>query len=297
MNQVDANPPLVSVVTPTYNQGPFIEEAIRSVHCQDYPRIEHIIVDGGSSDDTRQILSRCETTFSIRWLSEPDKGQAAAVNKGFALARGDVIGWLNSDDVYFDTRAVARAAAALAENPQVDIIYGDIVFIGQNGRILRVQCAPGYRASRLRRGCFIHQPAVFLRRRVIEKHRLDEELSYAMDYEFWLRVGGEFSFMHLPVILAADRHYPGRKMVLGWDRLLRERTLVQARFSSRSWRSPSLGRAVDRLVSGVPRRLKGLFRFQALRKKTDFAFGATFPSILKMIDLQLCRGSIRRLLP
>jgi glycosyltransferase involved in cell wall biosynthesis len=292
----DRNCPLVSVVTPNLNQGRFIEETILSIQRQDYPQIEHIIIDGGSTDESGQILCRCQKAFSIRWLSEPDNGQAAAINRGFALARGEIIGWLNSDDAYFDTRAVRAAVAALAEDPKIDIVYGDIVFIAENGRILRVQCAPRYRTSRLRRGCFIHQPAVFFKRRVIDKYRLDESLIYTMDYEFWLRSSAEFSFKHLPRILAADRHYPDRKMVAGWDHLLREKAQVQARYSSHSRRWLALRRAADRALSGMPRRAKGLLRFLALRKKNDFAFGAALPSIRQMIVNQLFRGSFLRLL-
>jgi len=107
----DVNLPLVSVITPSYNQGHFIEENILSVKSQDYPNIEHVVVDGGSSDMTVEILKKYEGTYNLRWISEPDEGHADAVNKGFAIARGEIIGWLNSDDVYFDHSAVSAGVA------------------------------------------------------------------------------------------------------------------------------------------------------------------------------------------
>jgi glycosyltransferase involved in cell wall biosynthesis len=291
------NQPLVSVVTPSLNQGRFLEEAILSVRRQDYPRIEHIVVDGGSSDATPEILRRYGEASGLRWTSAPDSGQAAAVNKGFGLVHGEIVGWLNADDAYFDTGAVRAAAEALAANPSVDVVYGDIAFIAEDGRLLRVQCVPRFSASRLRRGCFIHQPAVFLRRRVVERHRLDESLTFAMDYDLWLRLSRESAFKRLPAVLAADRHHPGRKMVAGWDRLVRERTDVQVRYGAPPGRLSSARRLLDRATSGLPRRLKGMRRFLALRRKSDFAFAASLPPLRRMVETQLLRGSFLNLLP
>lgn len=290
-------PPLVSIVTPNLNQGRFLEEAILSVRRQDYPRVEHIIVDGGSEDESLEVLRRHGASPGLRWKSSPGTGQAAAVNEGFGLARGEIVGWLNADDAYFDSGAVRAATEALSGDPALDVVYGDIAFVAEDGRLLRVQCVPRFSAARLRRGCYIHQPAVFLRRRVIERHRLDESLSYAMDYELWLRLSGTSAFKRLPVILAADRHHPGRKMLLGWDRLVRERTEVQARYGATAgfWSAPR--RLFDRATSGLMRRMKGLRRFLALRRKDDFAFSASLPPFGRMVRNQLLRGSFLKLIP
>lgn len=158
----DSHPwPKISIVTPSYNQGQFIEETILSVKNQDYPNIEHIIVDGGSTDRTLEILKKYEGTYKIYWISEPDEGQADAVNKGFALAKGEIIGWLNSDDVYFDTHVITRVVQCFNRRKNFDIIYGNLALINKTGLILKIDVAPGFTRSRLLRGAFIPQPATF----------------------------------------------------------------------------------------------------------------------------------------
>ena len=279
--------PLVSIVTPSFNQGRFIEETILSVKNQSYPNIEHIVVDGGSTDNTVEILKMYESSYNLRWISEPDKGQADAVNKGFALSQGEIIGWLNSDDVYFDRDVIRIVVQEFQRHPEADIIYGDIVFISEDGLILKVQCVPSFSYSRLLRGCFIEQPAVFLRRNVIEKYQLDTGLRYAMDYEYWLRIGKEYHFHHLPRILAADRNYSGRKMIAQWDELIKESDKVRRKYGQTYGLEYFIGRYVDKLVSGVPRRLKGLILLLAFYGKQDYAFNAYRDSLLATIQRQL----------
>ena len=99
--------PLVSIVTPSYNQGKFIEDTILSVKNQSYPNIEHIVVDAGSTDGTLKILRKYEKEYNLKWVSEPDEGQSDAVNKGFEMAKGEIVDWINSDDVYFDTMTIS----------------------------------------------------------------------------------------------------------------------------------------------------------------------------------------------
>jgi glycosyltransferase involved in cell wall biosynthesis len=119
--------PLVSIVTPSYNQGQFIEETTLSVKNQDYPNIEHIVVYGGSTDEILEILKRYEGTYNLRWISEPDEGHADAVNKGFAMAKGEIISWLNSDDVYFDKGTISSVMEAFQRHSEADIVYGNCV--------------------------------------------------------------------------------------------------------------------------------------------------------------------------
>lgn len=181
--------PLVSIVTPSYNQGRFIEETILSVKNQDYPNIEHIIVDGGSKDNTLEILKKYKGTYNMRWISEPDKGRADAVNKGFAMAQGEIIGWLNSDDVYLKKDTLRTVVHAFQSHTQSDVVYGDAAVIDIGGRILQVICLPKPSFQRLLRSCYLIQPAIFFRRHVIKQHQLDTKLQFAMDYEFWLMLG------------------------------------------------------------------------------------------------------------
>ncbi|MCK4733699.1 MAG: glycosyltransferase, partial [Methanophagales archaeon] len=115
---------LVSIITPSYNQGRFIEDALLSVKNQDYPNIEHIIVDGGSIDNTLEILRKYENEYNLRWISEPDEGQSGAVNNGFRMAKGEIIGWVNSDDGYFDVSAISSVVKYFDKYKGADVIYG-----------------------------------------------------------------------------------------------------------------------------------------------------------------------------
>jgi glycosyltransferase involved in cell wall biosynthesis len=289
--------PLVSVVTPSYNQGRFIEENILSVKSQDYPNIEHIVVDGGSTDETVKILKKYEGTYNLRWVSEPDEGHADAVNKGFAMAQGEIIGWLNSDDVYFDRGTISAVVEAFQKHPEADIIYGDVAFIWEDGTILRVQCVPGFRYSRLLRGCFLEQPGVFFRRYVVEKHKLDKRLRVAIDYEYWLRIGKLYRFVHIPRILAADRNHRGRISVAASDELRAVSRWLRRQYFSKPDLCLCLEWGLDKLFSGVPRRIKGLIQLICLLKKSDFAFNARATLNARTIRNQLFPPSLEGLKP
>ncbi|MCJ7706656.1 MAG: glycosyltransferase, partial [Anaerolineales bacterium] len=128
------DPPLVSIVIPSFNQAAFLEATIRSVLTQDYPRLETIVVDGGSTDGSLDIIRRYEDRLT-RWLSEPDRGQADAINKGLRLATGEIVAWLNSDDLYLPG-AIRQAVQALAEHPEAGMVYGDGVLIDEDDAIL-----------------------------------------------------------------------------------------------------------------------------------------------------------------
>lgn len=210
--------PLVSIVTPSYNQGRFIEDTLLSVKNQDYPNIEHIIVDGGSTDNTLEILRKYEGTYNMRWISEPDEGQSDAVNKGFGMVKGEIIGWLNSDDLYFTRDVISYVAEELLKKIDVDVIYGDCVIIDENNFVNRVFKAPDWNYNRLLLGfSYIPQPATFFRRTVIAKNKLDKNLHFSMDVEFWLRLGEYYKFSHINKILAADRLHKGAKRLSGGD--------------------------------------------------------------------------------
>ncbi len=203
---------LVSVVTPSFQQGSFIERTLESVRRQSHAPIEHIVMDGGSTDGTVEILRRWSdrVTFS----SGADGGQTAAINAGLARSRGEIVAYLNSDDVYLDG-AVAAAVAAFEADPAADVVYGEAEYIDADDRVTGPYPTEEWSPERLKLICFLCQPAVFLRRRVLERFGgFDERLRYCMDYEYWLRLAaGGARFVHVPIKLAGSRLHASSKTV------------------------------------------------------------------------------------
>jgi glycosyltransferase involved in cell wall biosynthesis len=206
------NQPLVSIITPSFNKGPYIEETIESIRNQTYPHIEHIVIDGGSTDNTPAILKKYNGQLS--WISEPDRGQSDAINKGWRIARGDIIAYLNADDTYTPD-AVMTAVAYFNENPGVGLVYGDGILTDEAGRFIRT-----YRAGEFSLRELIYcrnnilQPALFLRRAVYERiGGIDEDLHLAMDLDYWIRAALLFRIAYIPRPLATAKIYRDAKSV------------------------------------------------------------------------------------
>ena len=202
----------VSIVTPSYQQGQFIERTLQSVASQSAPdfEIEHVVFDGGSSDNTVEILKRFSP--AVRWESKKDNGQTDAVNQGIRATDGEIIGWLNSDDIYCPG-AIACVVAYFKANPEVDVVYGMADHIDLEDHAFESYPSEPWDFDRLQETCFICQPALFFRRRVVEQYGvLDESLNYCMDYEYWLRLGkAGVSFGYLEEKLAGSRLYADNK--------------------------------------------------------------------------------------
>ncbi len=208
--------PRISIITPSYNQGQFIEQTIQSVLSQDYPDLEYIVMDGGSTDETLSILRKYEG--KLLWISEKDRGQSHAINKGLRMASGEVIAFLNSDDLY-EPGALLAVGEFFARHPQAFWVTGKCRIINQQGREIR-RWITRYKNFWLRLGIYpvlyvlnyISQPATFWRREVVEEiGYLDEDLHYAMEYDYWLRIGQRFRLWFIPKYLARFRIHPSSK--------------------------------------------------------------------------------------
>lgn len=200
--------PKVSIITPSFNQARFLPATLASICAQDYPNLEHIVIDGASTDGSVEILRHAP---GIRWNSAPDRGQIHALNNGFALATGSVLGWLCADDLFFpDT---VRTAVATIERTGAALVYGRSEVIDEDGKFLRhTKVIPFDFRLLLCCNNWIPQPSVFFRRELLDRAGpLREEFDNAFDYELWLRMAGLVEFTYDPAIRSQQRVHPGAK--------------------------------------------------------------------------------------
>lgn len=221
--------PLVSVVTPSYNQGRFIAATIESVLSQDYPNVEYIIIDGGSTDETAAVAARYADRLTF--VSEPDRGQSDAINKGFKRTRGEYVAWLNSDDVFLPG-AISAAVAALRAHPDAGAIYGEGYQIDEAGNVIsRFEVTQQFNLWKLLNlSDYILQQTVFFRRSVFDEVGwLDETLFYGMDWEILMRIGLRRRIAYVPHYMGAIREYPSAKTFAGGAKRARELTHILRR--------------------------------------------------------------------
>jgi glycosyltransferase involved in cell wall biosynthesis len=230
---MDSAQPLVSIITPSFNQRQFVEATIESVLAQDYPRIEYLVVDGGSTDGTLDVLRRYGGR--LRWISEPDQGQADAINKGVRLTGGEVLAWLNADDVYLPG-AVARAVGELQVHPPAALVYGQGEFIDRAGHVIEpcLHVEPFDLRRLIDHNDIILQPAAFFRRAPFTAvGGLDTSLHYTLDYDLWIRLALRYPVRYLPALLAQARVYPQTKTSSGGMERLTEIERMVRRYGRR----------------------------------------------------------------
>jgi len=210
----------ISVITPSYNQGQFLEETIRSVLNQNYPNLEYIIIDGGSTDNSVEIIKKYEKNLSY-WISENDKGQSHAFNKGFEKSSGEIIGWINSDDIYYPG-AINEAVEIFSKHPEIDIIFSNYYFIDEIGEIIRMRKEIPYDFNIYlwTKGCYHANVAGFFRRKCFEKFGvLREDLQFGMDYELYLRFGlNGCKFLHSKSFWGAYRFHGLSKSISSYEK-------------------------------------------------------------------------------
>jgi glycosyltransferase involved in cell wall biosynthesis len=236
--------PTVSIITPSYNQGEFIEETIRSVLSQQGDFVlDYIIMDGGSTDNSIEIIKKYNQLLrtntwqiacrgiSYRWTSGKDRGQADAINKGLAMVEGEIVGWLNSDDTYLPA-AVSTVVSYLRDHPNVVMIYGNGYYTDENSNVTSSYPSEPFSLKRLAENCFICQPTAFVRAEALAAvGGLNESLQASMDYELWIRMGKKFEgrIVFLEDYLATSRMHQENKTRSILDRIYNENMAIMKR--------------------------------------------------------------------
>ncbi len=244
--------PLVTIVTPSYNQADFLERTILSVLNQDYPNIEYIVIDGGSTDGSVDIIKKYENRLAF-WISEPDNGQSQAINKGFKRAAGEIFNWLNSDDLLMPG-ATTIAAHYLNKYPELGMVYGDRLIVDENDNVLKCVELPSFRRCFYRFGRFLPQETGFFRREMWNRaNGLNENLHISMDRDLWLKFMKIGKIYHIPFVMGSWRQHANAKSYLafgpqhGSGKGCEEKARVEAKHLNRLYRFKPLRRAAIKI--------------------------------------------------
>ena len=245
--------PMVSIITPSYNQGEFIEDTILSIKAQTYTNFEHIVVDAGSNDNTIDILNKYEGTYDLTWLSEPDEGMYQAINKGLRRSKGEILCYLNTDDLYLPWTLEA-VVEYFDNNKRLDLLYGDVILLDNDKQTFELTFCPPFNLKWAKCTGGLYQPTVFWSRHAYEKvGGFDERLRFVGDYEYWLRIAERGLIKKLNEFLAVDRLQYQAKRFLSRDLLEKELSEVRDRYAAKD------------IISSLPRKVqKYFFQFYSL---------------------------------
>ncbi|HEY9768129.1 MAG TPA: glycosyltransferase family 2 protein [Coleofasciculaceae cyanobacterium] len=273
---MDRTYPKISIVTPSFNQGKFIDSAIQSVLQQNYSNFEHIILDNCSTDRTVEILQQYP---HLIWQSKPDRGQSDALNQGFRMATGDIIGWLNADDLYLP-ECFNKIAASFASFPESDIAYGDYRWIDEQGSIIQFRKELDFDFFILKylHVLYIPSTSTFFKRRIFEEENfLDNSLKYSMDYEFFLRLARKkYRFVHIASYLADFRWHKENKSLIAYEEQNAEKKIALLRHDHFLQKTPlhiqsAVRKLLELLARGKRYLLKGSkgYYFEQWQKKSS----------------------------
>jgi glycosyltransferase involved in cell wall biosynthesis len=252
-----AQRPLVSILTPSFNQAQFLGDCLATVRAQSYESLEHVVADGGSTDGSVALLEAAGA--SVTWSSAPDGGQGEALNRAFEVSRGEIIGWINSDDALFSTSAVSTVVDAFARDPQIDVVFGNAAHVSVDGLILR-EIRPHRRPSwnvLSPDASPLPQPATFVRRRAVERagcYMTRTDLELTLDVELWVRLAASgAAFRYVDHVIAVDREYGERKTRKLAERLHEEVQLLASLYGVQVGRDPLARiRQWSRRALGIP---------------------------------------------
>jgi glycosyltransferase involved in cell wall biosynthesis len=249
--------PSVGVITPSFRQAGYIGEMIESVRAQEYPALEHWIIDAQSNDGTAEVVAGYRDCPWLHWVSEPDRGQSDAINKGMRLAGSEIVGWLNADDLYFPG-ALQAVGETFRDHPEAAAVYGGGVKMDVVGQVIKEVTAHPYERRSLQNRFYVLQPSLFFRRSLfLEVGGLNEDSHYAMDWELMLRFPPETRIVVIPQMLSKLRCYPNTKTETGGWKRMREIAEIGRKYNGPLDRNHLSFRARE-LVSRLPSSLQKL---------------------------------------
>lgn len=280
--------PLASIVTPAYNAEKFIEDTLRSVMYQDYPHIEHIVIDDGSKDSTVNILKKYEHKYNLRWFSKRNEGQTITVNRGFELANGDIVVWLNADDVLLNRQVIANVVKEFGRDSEINVVYGHMAIIDENNRIIKVQYSiPWFTYDKLLRTHFA--ACIFYRKKIAQKYELDPALNYVMDYEQSLRMCRDgVKFGYLNRVLIGYRRHKATKSTSKKTEAKAEVREIRKKYGQKFGISYCFLKYLDNitLLTFKLCGIKTVVDLYRQPQKFQLAFDAKFDSLMKLVARQ-----------